>query len=272
MVELPTQGQAAHNPYLLALAGGLLLAFIALEARQPIPLVPLQFFRSATFTASSLLSLFVGVVLIVALVNVPLFAYAALGKGHLGAGLTLLRLTVMIPLGAFAGGWLVARLGARQVAAGGVAVMVAGLLMMSRWTPEVGGLLITLGTAVTGLGFGLVLPPISTTALETTVTARFGVAAAISTTLRMVGMILGLAALTSWEINRFQQLFARLRAAPLAPECSLDCQVEHLKVAVQQASAQAMAEAFIVAAVVAGIALLPALWLRLPARRGDTPA
>lgn len=273
MIQLPTQGQAAaHNPYLLALAGGLLLAFVALEARQPIPLVPLQFFRSATFSASSLLSLFVGMALIVALVNVPLFAYAVLSKGHLGAGLTLLRLTVMIPLGAFAGGWLVARLDARRVAALGVGVVILGFVFMSRWTPDTRGLLITLGTAVAGFGFGLVLPPISATALQTTVAARFGVAAAISTALRMVGMILGLAALTSWEINRFQQLFAQLGKLPSGVSCDLQCRVDHLQAAIRQASAQAMAEAFMVAAVVAGLALLPTYWLRSPKNRPESGA
>jgi hypothetical protein len=178
----------------------------------------------------------------------------------------------MIPLGAFAGGWLVARLDARRVAVAGVVVIVLGFLVMSRWVPHAGGLIITLGTAVAGLGFGLVLPPISTTALETTASARFGVAAAVSTALRMVGMILGLAALTSWEINRFQQLFAQLRAVPPGGDCPFQCQIERLQTALQQASAQAMAEAFMVAAVVGGLALLPALWLRLPRGAAERPA
>jgi MFS family permease len=265
MIQLPTEQQAAHNnPYLLAGATVLFVVFVAVEARRSVPLVPLGFFRSGTFSASSMLSLLLGVVLIVALVNVPLFAYAVLGESHLGAGLTLLRLTVMIPVGAFIGGWLVSHVGARWVAISGMAVIVAGFLLMSRWTTHTEGLLLTAGTVVAGFGFGLVLPPISATALQTTESARFGVAAAISTTLRMVGMILGLAALTSWEINRFQQLFARFRAVPAGMTCPVECQIELIKDAVQRASAQAMAEIFVAAAVMAGLALLPALLLRSP--------
>lgn len=269
MIELPTtQQQAAHNPILLGVAAILFIAFVIIESRQAVPLIPLQLFRSGTFSASSILSLLVGVVLIIALVNVPLFAYAVLGESHLGAGLTLLRLTVMIPLGAFAGGWLVARVGSRLVAIGGMLVIVAGFLIMSRWNQGTDGLMLTLGTVVTGFGFGLVLPPVSTTALQTAATARFGVAAAVSTSLRMVGMILGLAALTSWEINRFQQLFAQARAVPAGTTCGMECQMERIKDAVQLASSQAMAETFLVGAVVAGLALLPAVWLRSP--KGST--
>ncbi len=188
MMALSTAQHASHNPYLLAAAAGLLLGFIALERRQPAPLIPLQFFRSGTFTASSVLSLLVGVALIMALVNVPLFAYAVLGQSHLGAGLLLLRLTVMIPVGAFAGGWLVAHVrgGSRGVGVAGASVIGVGFLLMSRWTPQTPGLLLTLGTMVTGLGFGLVLAPISTSALQTMAAARFGVAAAVSTMLRMI--------------------------------------------------------------------------------------
>ena len=262
MITLATAEHAAHNPYLLAAAAALLIGFVAVERRQPDPLIPLRFFRSPTFTASALLSLLVGIVLVLALVNVPIFAYAVLGQSYLAAGLLLLRLTVMIPLGAFAGGWLVAHLGSRAV--GGVAAIIiaAGFLLMSRWTPTTHGLLLTLGTGVTGFGFGLVLAPISTAALQTMVHARFGVAAAISTTLRMVGMILGLAALTSWEINRFQQLFAIARAVPPGPHCSFDCLANRLQTAVQTATAQAMAETFLAAAVIAAVALVPALWLK----------
>lgn len=269
MIALSTVQHASHNPYLIVAAIALLFGFVAVEARQPVPLIPLQLFRSKTFTASAVLSLFVGIALIVALVNVPIFAYAVLGKSYLAAGLLLLRLTVMIPIGAFAGGWLVAHMGSRPVGIVAAIIIAAGFVLMSRWTMATDAVVLTVGTAVTGLGFGLVLAPISTTALQTLAKARFGVAAAISTTLRMVGMILGLAALTSWEIRRFQQLFAILRATPPGPNCSFDCQAMRITTSVQTASAQAMAETFLVTAVIAAIALIPAAFLSGRARAAE---
>ena len=261
MVALSTAPHTSHNWYLLSAAAVLLLAFIWIESRRTSPLIPLHLFRSVPFTASAVLSLLTGVCLVAALVNVPIFAYAVLSQTHLQAGLLLLRLTVMIPIGAFLGGWLVARMGSRTVGAIAGLVIAAGFVLMSRWTPSVSTLSLTLGTAVTGLGFGLILAPISTTALHAAAAARFGVAAAISTSLRMIGMILGLAALTSWEIGRFRQLFAALRAAPPAPGCTFECLATRLETALHVASAQAMAETFLAAAVVAAIAILPALFL-----------
>src|SRR5581483_1987105 len=65
------------------------------------------------------------------------------------------------------------------------------------------------------LGFGLVVAPISTTAIKAVRTSQAGQGAAIVTALRMVGMILGLAALTSWGLAYFKQLAAQFPSLPL---------------------------------------------------------
>jgi MFS family permease len=262
MIDLSAQQEAAHNLYLLAAAGLLFLAFIVVESRQRSPLIPLQFFRSGTFSASALLSFIIGIVLIVALVNVPIFAYAVLAETHLGAGLILLRLTFMIPIGAFVGGWLTTRSSARIVGIAAAIVIAIGFFLMSHWTPDTSRSVMTMGTVVTGLGFGLVLSPISTTALQTIRATQFGIAAAISTTMRMVGMIVGLAVLSSWEIGRFHQIAAKLRAIPAGPNCDFGCQAIRLTNVIRMASSQAMAETFLIAAGIAALAILPALWLR----------
>lgn len=261
MIELSTEHVGEHNPYLLVSALVLLVGFILIEKKQRAPVVPLELFRSLTFSASAVLSLLVGVLLIVALVNVPIFAYAVLGQSHLNAGLLLLRLTIFIPIGAFVSGLLVARLGARSVAILSGVVMLVGFILMSRWIPETGGWFLTISTAVTGLGFGLALTPISATALQTVASSRFGVAAAVSTSMRMIGMIFGLAALSSWEVKRFQQLFTQFREAPLPAGCMFECMAKRMESSLHQASAQAMAEIFIAAAVVAGIGMVVAMFL-----------
>lgn len=261
MIELSTEHVGEHNPYLLMSALVLLIGFILIEKKQRAPVVPLELFRSWTFSASSILSLLVGVLLIVALVNVPIFAYAVLGQSHLSAGLLLLRLTIFIPLGAFVSGLLVARLGSRSVAVLSGVVMLIGFILMSRWIPETGQWFLTVSTAVTGIGFGLALTPISATALQTVDSSRFGVAAAVSTSMRMIGMIFGLAALSSWEVKRFQQLFTQFREAPLPPGCMFECMAKRMETSLHLASAQAMAEIFIGTAVVAGVGIVIAMFL-----------
>ena len=62
-----------------------------------------------------------------------------------------------------------------------------------------------------GFGFGLVIAPI---ALAATNSVRFGdrgTAAALVTAMRMIGMTLGLAALTAWGTGRFDSLVSGIR-------------------------------------------------------------
>src|SRR5262245_13767890 len=75
---------------------------------------------------------------------------------------------------------------------------------MHLWPVNVDWVQVTAGTIVTGLGLGLVISPISTTAINAVNRHQLGMAASVVTVLRMIGMILGLAALTSWGLGRFR--------------------------------------------------------------------
>ncbi len=261
MVELSTEDVAGHNPYMLAVAAVLFISFVIVQKRREVPLIPMELFKSRVFSASSVLSLLVGVVLIAALVNVPIYAYAVLGKSHLAAGLLLLRLTIMIPIGAFIAGFLVTHLGSRLTAIGSCIVMAIGCYLISQWTPASTSMQLTVATVVAGLGFGLALAPISTTALASVRESQFGIAAAISTSARLIGMILGLAALSTWEIQRFQQIFAELRAAPAPEGCDFFCIAGRMEGIIKGATSQAMAEMFVAVAVVSLLGVVVALFL-----------
>ena len=70
-----------------------------------------------------MVNLLVGVALVAALVDIPLFARNTTTPGdQLGAALVLLRLLVAVPVGAVAGGWLCRIVAPRLVAAGGMAL------------------------------------------------------------------------------------------------------------------------------------------------------
>src|SRR5260370_588340 len=77
---------------------------------------------------------------------------------------------------------------------------------MRRWPMDVGWTQITISTVTAGFGFGLVIAPISTTTINAVRANQAGMGAAVVTALRMVGMMLGLAALTSWGLAYFKHL------------------------------------------------------------------
>ena len=215
-----------NNPVLIAIALVLLLAFVLLEiwherrvlssqastaARAMLPIIELSLFKRLAFSASSLVSLLVGAALIIAMADIPLFIATVQHGSALDSGLALLRLTVMIPIGALVGGWLCSRITCRLTALLGLVPAALGFWLMHLWPIQVDWLQMTASTVIGGFGFGLVIAPISTTAINAVRNSQMGMSASLVTVLRMIGMILGLAALTSWGLGRFYDIVRSIK-------------------------------------------------------------
>jgi MFS family permease len=217
-----------NNPWLISASLVLIATFIAVEvylerrwvaARSEeknsqsgsrkghvLPMVELSLFKRRPFSASALVSLLVGAALIIAMVNIPLFIATVLGGQPIDSGLALLRLTAMIPLGAITGGWLCARITCRLTAILGLIFTATGFWLMHLWPIQVNWIQITISAVIGGFGFGLVIAPIATTAINAVSNRQMGMGSSVVTVLRIVGMILGLALLTSWGLGRFHDL------------------------------------------------------------------
>ena len=234
-----------NNPVSLALAAVFLLAFIVVECiprwsvprlslskRFPFmhigivkqirwPVVDLSLFKRLPFSATSLVSLLVGAALIIAMADIPIFVNTVLARQiapadlPLVSGLALMRMTVMIPIGAFLGGWLCSRISCRVTGVLGLLFAAVGFYLMSRWPLDVDWNQITISTVTTGFGFGLVIAPIGTTAINAVKANQAGMGSSIVTSLRMVGMMLGLAALTSWALAYFKGLASQYPSLPV---------------------------------------------------------
>ncbi|MBM3957233.1 MAG: MFS transporter, partial [Gemmatimonadetes bacterium] len=170
------------------------------------PLLPRTLLRAWDFRHANLAHLLVGAALIIGMVTVPLMADTVLYASPLEGGLRLLRMTIAISAGALVGGILTQRLGARPPALAGLALTGAGFLLMSRWGLDIAEPWMTVHLAVTGLGFGLLIAPITESALHSSRAEDRGAGSALLTVSRMMGMTIGLAALTAWGSSRFQLL------------------------------------------------------------------
>ncbi len=198
-------------PY-LALGAGLALVgvLVVVERRAVQPLLASFLYTSRAFVSANITQFLVGVALIMGLVCVPLMAATIMQKEPLVSALHLVRLTAAIPVGAVVGGYILRWAGVRPVCIIGLVFMGAGLLVMSGWESEVDELRLTLPLVAAGLGFGLVIPPIGVSALSAAPSSYWGAAASLVTASRMVGMALGLAALSAWGIERFYSLTAHV--------------------------------------------------------------
>ena len=94
-------------------------------------------------------------------------------------------------------GWLVARHGTRpSLVAGAVALIVSAIMLTGLTTTTSLGYLL-IAYSVFGIGFGLINPPITNTAVSGMPPSQAGVAAAVASTSRQVGATLGVAVLGS---------------------------------------------------------------------------
>jgi EmrB/QacA subfamily drug resistance transporter len=253
------------HPLLLVAAVVLFALFLLWEWRRRQPVVDLAMFRRPAFSAASVLSLLIGAALIVALVEIPLYFLTLGSAGPISAGLDLLRMTVFIPVGAFIGGWLSARIGCRITAVIGLLFTALGFVLMHFWPTNADFLQVTPATVAAGLGFGLVIAPISTSALNGSERRQAGSASSVVTALRMAGMILGLAALTSWGLARFQSLMAhKLAGVKLSDAATYQS-------ALNSSLHQVYVDIFLVTAFIVVLGVAPALllWRRPPGSTGD---
>jgi MFS family permease len=265
---LDPTAHSTFNPVFLGAAAALFGAFIVLELVIRWPVVDPRLFRRVAFSAASILSLIIGVALIISLVEIPLFLFSLQDTTTIAAGLALLRLTALVPVGALAGGWLSGRIGCPLTAAIGTLLTAAGLYQMSLWPSNVGELQVTVATVTAGLGFGLVIAPISTSALNASPPNQAGVASSVVTALRMTGMTIGLAAIVGWGLERFRTILAdsqQLREPGITPGAAAEI--------VTHALHQVYSDIFLVTAVLALIGVIPALllWRRGKGAAEDAP-
>lgn len=209
-------------PVLIA-AGAAAVAFFVWERFASTRLIEPAGVRFRPFLAGLGASLCAGAALMVTLVNIELFAQGVLGKEQSEAVFMLLWFLGALPIGALVGGWLATRIGDRIVAFAGLMVAAWGYWLISHWTigvltdhHDVGFASLPVfdtDLAIAGLGLGLVIGPLTSATLRVVPAAQHGIASASVVVARMIGMLIGIAALSAWGLYRFNQHLAELPAS-----------------------------------------------------------
>ncbi|WP_256794910.1 MFS transporter [Terrabacter sp. Ter38] len=196
---------------LLPVGAVALLALVWWHRHAADPLIP-RGVVGARGGRSLVVSLLVGAALVSVVVDVPLLARLTDTYDETGAALVLVRFLLAVPVGALVGGWSLRRLGDGAVAGAGLLLAGVGLVVMSRWTLESVGDTVpaTVVLVVVGLGMGLALAPVNNAALADSPADAHGVASSLVVVARMVGMVVGLALLTSIGLNRYFEAVRRL--------------------------------------------------------------
>jgi len=179
--------------------------FVLHLRRAEAPLVPRGALRRTPAWGALLVSFFIGAALIAALIDIPLFARTTVyPDSQLPAALVLVRFLIALPVGAVIGGYLIRRFSPGVITAAGMLLAAAGFVLMAQWgLTTVEEPIANLGLITGGLGFGLALAPVNAALLAFTDDDVHGVASAFVVVSRMVGMLVGISALTTIGLRRY---------------------------------------------------------------------
>jgi EmrB/QacA subfamily drug resistance transporter len=258
LIEAPRYGFGSTRiTGLFVLAAVLFVAFVAVELRVDEPLLDLGFFRDRQFAGA------------VAITGSTFFTYAGFiffnalylqdvrGYSALAAGFLTLPAAVPALVGGPLGGYLVGTRGPRGVMIGGTLGLAVGVGMLALLPVDVALGWLLVAYLVIGAGYAVLNAPVSTVAVSSMPRDQAGVAAAVASSARNVGIVFGIAVLGTIVNGRVHVLVIRGSGASQAALASF-----------QQRYVDALHVAYGVAAVVVVCAALVAALTMRPTPPG----
>jgi EmrB/QacA subfamily drug resistance transporter len=199
------------SPWMLALIVGgvlLLLAFVFAESRAAEPVLPLELFRNRVFSVSSAMGFIVGLALFGAITYLPLYLQDVKGHSPTTSGLLILPLMVGLLTASIGSGQLITRFGRyKPFPVAGTAIMVVGLLLLSRLQVDTSTVVTGAYMLVLGFGLGNVIQVLVLAAQNAVDYKYLGVASSGSTLFRQIGGSIG--------VSVFGAIFANQLAGDL---------------------------------------------------------
>src|SRR3954471_23155724 len=204
---------STHVHVAAVVAARALGGFVAHERRTAEPLIELRFFRSVPFSGATMIAVAAFTALGGFLLVTNLYLQGDRNLSPVHGGLYTLPMAAMAFLAAPLSGRIVGRRGPRVPLVIGGLGLAGGSLILTQLAPTTATSDLLLAYLVFGLGFGMVNPPITNTAVSGMPPDQAGVAAAIASTSRLVGISLGVAVMGSILASAEQAAHASIAAA-----------------------------------------------------------
>lgn len=257
--------------------GGLVLlaAAVAVEAKTPEPVIPLDIFRNRTVTLTTVASLLVGVAMFGGTVFLSQYFQVALGKTPTVAGLMSLPMIFGLLVSSTVAGQLISKTGKWKVylVAGGV-LMTVGLGLLATITHDTHFGLLSIYMAILGVGVGMLMQNLVLAAQNDVPAAELGAATSVLSFFRSMGGTIGTSVLGAILANRVaSEITKGLGGAGAAPEQGgsagghgavpdIRALPEPMREIIEQAYGIATADLFLYATPCALLALITVLFIK----------
>ncbi|MFI5890287.1 DHA2 family efflux MFS transporter permease subunit [Actinoplanes sp. NPDC051513] len=199
VVDGPDHGWSSTRVLTMLISGGVLIAaFIAWQARNRTPMLPLSLFRSRGFSLVNIVTLTFSAGTFGAVFLLAQFFQVVQGLSPLDSGLRTLPWTMAPMVVAPLAGLFGDRIGQRNLIFAGQVLLAGAILWIGVGTSATVSYSHLVGAfAMAGVGMGLTFAPISTMALASVSEQQRGVASGANNTIRELGVAVGVAALAS---------------------------------------------------------------------------
>jgi len=198
VINGPERGWTAPSAWML-LAGSavLLAAFAVREHRAEHPLVDPAMFGDRRFSWGTAATVAVSVALFGIMFVVPQYLQSVLGDDPINAGLRLLPMMAGLLVAGGAASLVARAAGTRLTVAAGLALLTAGLAVLSQVHLATGYAAVAAGLALCGLGIGVSIAVAMDAVMGAAGGDEAGAGAAVNSTLRQVGGAVAVAVLGS---------------------------------------------------------------------------
>jgi EmrB/QacA subfamily drug resistance transporter len=172
-----------------------LAAFVGVELRVREPMLPMRLFRNATFTGAQVAAFAISASFFALFLYVTLYLQQILGLSAIEAGLVYVPGTVVMLIVSGATAQLGAKVPARTMVAGGLALAAAGMVLFTLADETSSWWMLMPGLMLACIGTGIFNPALSNVALGAVPVEQSGLAAGVNDTARQAGIAVGVAAL-----------------------------------------------------------------------------
>lgn len=225
------------------------------------PIIPVYIFKNISLSSASIVNILYGSSLIIIMITVPLMTNTVLMGTYLDGGLMLTRMTVMIAIGAIIGGFLCRKYRLTYIMIPSLVLCSISSWLMSTWTENISDPFMSIHLGLAGLGFGLLIAPITLAAINNAPKKLEGTVSGLIIASRFLGMALGIAALSVWGAGKFQELISGINI-PILSIQNQSSSIDQYETSLIEVGISLFSNFYITSSIICLIAIVPCLFIK----------